>query len=540
MNPRFRLFPILLSAFASLSLVPSAFPATLQVPDDHPTIQKAIDASKPGDIISVATGTYKERVTLKPNLTLRSKGDDSKGKLGLKRAEETIIDAGGAIADDDHEAAPGVAMAEGAILDGFTVTNAGLYDDALWKKHHATRGNEQKHEHIGAFGAPGIGADGVTCTIRNNIVHHNGHTGIAIRGAIEKNVAPLVTNNVTYRNMGGGIGIMAGALGIIEGNTCFENFYAGIGHSGASPLVINNTCYQNIRAGIGVSEGACPVVRSNKCYQNRRAGIGTRTGIGTAPVIEDNDCYENGMAGIGTDEGASPLIRGNRCLNNEMAGIGARDGSHPIIIGNVCKGNKAAALGFEACEGGTALVRGNTIEATTVVAIGIQSGWKVTLTDNEIRGGDGMPPAVMVFENSSATFSGNTITGGGVAGIRVAGTLIASGNKFLGTTLRKVGPPNFAVWALEGASVSLSANHMRSWRHALSATAATVTATHNHAEIFHRAAFVVTRPSSPATLVGNTAISGDPAAVAVSLKDDPGNKSVAELNVLEKAPAENK
>ena len=54
---------------------------------------------------------------LKPGITLKSAGDDTKGQLGLKRAEATIIDGGGKAGQG-----PGIAMAEGATLDGFTRT----------------------------------------------------------------------------------------------------------------------------------------------------------------------------------------------------------------------------------------------------------------------------------------------------------------------------------------------------------------------------------------------------------------------------------
>ena len=53
-------------------------------------------------------------------------------------------------------------MAQGSTIDGFTVTNVGLYDDAKWKKHHATQGENQTHDHIGKPGTPGIGVIGVT------------------------------------------------------------------------------------------------------------------------------------------------------------------------------------------------------------------------------------------------------------------------------------------------------------------------------------------------------------------------------------------
>ena len=114
---------------ALLSIGTSALGRTLQVPSEHKTIQAAIDASVPGDVIVVAAGTYKERIQLKEKVTVRSAGDDAKGKLGLKRAEATIL-------DHPEGKGPGVTMAEGSILNGFTITGVGQYDDDKWKKHH--------------------------------------------------------------------------------------------------------------------------------------------------------------------------------------------------------------------------------------------------------------------------------------------------------------------------------------------------------------------------------------------------------------------
>jgi len=145
---------------------------TLNVPDAYQTIQAAIDAAQQGDVVLVAAGKYVGRIRLKAGVTLKSAGSDEPGEWGLKRAEATIIDGGG----DDREG-PGVLMAPGAILDGFTVMNVGGYDDALWQKHYDTQGEEQSHEHIGQFGTPGVGVDGVDCTVVHNIVRHNGFTG---------------------------------------------------------------------------------------------------------------------------------------------------------------------------------------------------------------------------------------------------------------------------------------------------------------------------------------------------------------------------
>ena len=277
-----RLRPVVAAMLISpLIAVTSLAADTVRVPQDHQTIQAGIDAASAGDTVLVSAGTYKERIRLKAGVTVKSAGDDAKGELGLKRAEATILDG----SYKDAQGA-GVAMAEDSTLDGFTVTGIGNYDDAEWNKHHATQGEEQSHENIGAPGTAGIAVVGVTrCTVTNNIVHHIGYTGIAITGAEGKQVSPHIVRNVTYRNMGGGIGSMRGSSSAtIEENICFENFYAGIGHARRqTPWSSITPATQNVRAGIGISEGALSkqFVRGNKCYHNRRAGIGIRTGEST-------------------------------------------------------------------------------------------------------------------------------------------------------------------------------------------------------------------------------------------------------------------
>jgi parallel beta-helix repeat protein len=417
-------------------------------------------------------------------------------------------------------------MADHSTLDGFSVTGVGEYDAELWNTHHATHGEKQSHEHIGKPNHAGIEVRGVTCTIRNNIVHHNGYTGIAINGTNGHLISSRVINNVCYRNMGGGIGVMTGSTAIIQNNQCFENFYAGIGLSGASPIVIDNECFSNIRAGIGISEGSKPVVRGNKCYKNRRAGIGIRTGSETKPIVEDNDCYENEMAGIGIRDRVAPLIRENRCYRNKKAGIGSRTGARPLIsknechhneqagigqqsgvisvlIGNHCHHNKSAGIGFDEGESGNSTVLNNHIIDNASVAIGVQSGWNVTIIGNEMSRKGGMPPIVMVFQGAQATLTGNVIRGGGVAGIRTSGEVRADSNRFEGTNLRKGGPPNYAIWALPGSKIMMTNNSISHWRHALHATESEVIATGNEVKDFHGTAFVIDKSSSPVNVHDN-------------------------------------
>src|SRR5215472_16944637 len=55
-----------------LSPVPPGVPAFLHVPADHSTIQAAVDAARPGQIILIEPGAYHEAVRAKtPGITLR-------------------------------------------------------------------------------------------------------------------------------------------------------------------------------------------------------------------------------------------------------------------------------------------------------------------------------------------------------------------------------------------------------------------------------------------------------------------------------------
>lgn len=436
------------------------------VPEKFPTISEAIQAASKGDTIFVAAGRYTEAIQLKDGVRLVSAGDDQPGEMGLKRSERTVIDGTGI----EVEGA-GVTMAEDAVLDGFTVTGFGSYDEEAWKKSWEVNGNDQPYEHIGHFGIPGIGIRGVSCSVKNSIVHHNGATGIAISGEDGKTCRPLITNNICYRNMGGGIGSMNGSTAIIDDNVCYENFFAGIGHDDANPIVINNECYRNIRAGIGISEGASPMVRGNRCYQNRRAGIGIRSGKTTRPIVEDNECFENAMAGIGVEKEAQPVVVRNHCYRNQLAGLGCRERSkpvlienrseenvlsgigsnsaEPILIGNHCEKNQTAGIGLEGDSRG--ILIHNQCTGNRLVAVGIPNGGEAILVGNQLSREKGMPPLVAVLGQASLVAVDNSLKGGGVASVMADGDLT-----FIGNTVKPSGKQ--AIFLREKATAVFSGN----------------------------------------------------------------------------------
>jgi hypothetical protein len=503
---------IILFSLVLIGAAQPALAATLRVPQDHKTIQAAIDASQSGDTILVAPGQYRERITLKPGIVLRSEGDATKRTDGLKRAEATVIDGGG-----KEVAAPGVVMAEGSTLDGFTITNVGIYDDDLWKKHFDSHGEELGDDEgaVQAEGtSPAISIQGVSCTITHCIVHHNGDVGIGILGKDNTITAPLITGNLVYRNMGGGIGVAEGAEPIIRGNICKENLRAGIGCRKANPIIRDNVCYHNVRAGIGCREGSMPVMRGNKCYQNRRAGIGIRM-EGTAPVVEANECYENEMAGIGCRDGASPILRNNVCRKNKMAGIGC-NGASPLIVGNVCTENEQAGIGVQGQA--TAVIHANKCRDNRQVAIGVTGTSTAIITKNKLSRTGGVPPIVAVKDDSTATIRDNRISGGGVAAVLVQGTATVSGNTFTGIGEKQ----GNAIWIWEGSSATVSDNTFDGYRAAVNATKATVVVTGNTIKQFHGTAIIVKDSQKPAHVYGNTATSADPKAKAVDVQGPSG------------------
>ena len=74
------------------------------VPDEEPTIQSAVDAASPGDLILVAPGVYEERLVLTPYLTIQ--GEDR---------NTTILDGAFREQNGIH-----VAEADGVVLENLT------------------------------------------------------------------------------------------------------------------------------------------------------------------------------------------------------------------------------------------------------------------------------------------------------------------------------------------------------------------------------------------------------------------------------------
>jgi len=228
-----------------------SFAEIIHVPGDYPTIQEAIDAANPGDIVMVAPGVYYEEITLKADVDVIGAGE------GL-----SIIDGGGDYGD--VVTAVGGSITSNTKFQGFTVTGA-----------------------ISGGSMPG-GA-GIFCNMT---------------------AEPEICNNRVEGN-DFGVELWNGASAYVHNNVIIDNMYTGVDMSSLAN-VINNTISNNGSGGVhGNGWGNC-IVMNNIITGNSSYGIGTGTGW-PPPIISYNDVWNNGVnyqncsAGTG-DISSDPLF----------------------------------------------------------------------------------------------------------------------------------------------------------------------------------------------------------------------------------------
>ena len=171
---------ILVLMMAILAL-PPAEAATITVgPEgcDHSSIQEAIDAARPGDVVSVQNGTYRETLVVDKPIALRDAGDGT---------DRPIVDAsrGGSAV---------TLLADGATIEGFVLENGGFgwAGIEVRSKENAIRGNLITDNRW--YGIYLDGAEG--CVIEENVIWNNKY-GIWINAGSSGN---LVRKNVLQYN----------------------------------------------------------------------------------------------------------------------------------------------------------------------------------------------------------------------------------------------------------------------------------------------------------------------------------------------------
>jgi len=320
-----------------LLLAVTAGAAEIRVPDDHATIQAAIDAAAFGDVIKVAQGIYRENLVfyLKFGVTLNG-GYASDFSTRNPSTYITVIDGG--------EVTSSVILYLTGLntIDGFTIQN-GLVE--------------------------GGNGGGVYCyqsnpTISNNIIKNNAAMGSDILGTglgggiyVEESAPQIIDNTISFNKTsggkiggGGGIAIFkAYPETVIKGNT-----------------ISNNTAGKN-GGGINILDSN-PHILENSIAANEATDFGGGiAAYDTSAIIEKNDLVENiALLGGGifcTGSANSPNFVGNNIIGNQAGdGGGAAfynaDGS---FKGNVVENNSADRGGGLFCVGLTPAISNSVI-----------------------------------------------------------------------------------------------------------------------------------------------------------------------------------
>lgn len=193
----------------------TASAATIHVPDDHATIQAAINTSANGDIIVVRAGTYFENIDfLGKAVTVMSEEGSDLTVIDGSRLGSVVMFVNGEGAD--------------SVLQGFTITNGFAVDGG------------------------GIHCNGASPTVNANIIYRN-EAVLDGGGICCLDSGALIAANTFTRNTagqaGGGVAVVAQSDVLIVNNIIVNNSAGSIGGGiaavGAACRIINDTLSKN-------------------------------------------------------------------------------------------------------------------------------------------------------------------------------------------------------------------------------------------------------------------------------------------------------
>lgn len=279
--------------------------STIEVPGDHGTIQEAVDAAEPGDLILVAPGVYREEVSVETeDLVIR----------GLDRNEVVI--------DGEFERENGIKiLADGVAVENLTVRHAngnGLFWTGSYEDDYVLRGYRASYVTAYNNGRYGIYAFNAA----NGVIEHSygsGHPDSAFYIGQCNPCNAVIRDVVAERNMLG---------------------YSGTNSSGNLNIV--DSVWRDNRAGIVPNS----LTGEKLAPQNNTTIVGNLVidnNADDAPEMETfRVAYGNGIVVAG---GQDNLIERNTIVGHRNAGVVVTDLPESFkpegnrVIGNTLSGN---------------------------------------------------------------------------------------------------------------------------------------------------------------------------------------------------------
>jgi hypothetical protein len=282
----------------------------------HTTIQSAINAASPNDVIKVAVGTYTEHIVIAESISLIG-GWTNPPTLTVRTLGASILDG----SNTDRALIITATTPITPLVDGFTI-------------QHGTAANSSVDSGVGS----GIYINLAQATLQNNWIISN--------------------SSDVEGSRGGGIGILGADViisnNVIAGNVLTANLPDTVGGAGiyaqnGSPYIYSNTIQFNTAygngAGILVNDflPASPIIQRNLLQYNKSITESTLSNgggllvqsFGGLPVIDSNRLYsntsDNGVLGIYAID--QYQVTNNILLHNHGGGIHLY-GTGPGVIAN--------------------------------------------------------------------------------------------------------------------------------------------------------------------------------------------------------------
>ena len=226
-------------AFVAVLVAAPLWAGTITVPDDHPTIQQAINAATSGDTIHVRAGTYYEHVTIAKALTLE--GED--------RAT-TVIDGGGS-------GKTVISSAGGVTIRGLTITGGGTAEGTIQDAGLVIQNASNN-------------------VVENCVITQNGLNGIYVHQSSNMTIrgCEISFNNATT-SYKGAIHFRYSSNATIEGNEIHSNAGNGYcGRSGSNANILrDNWFHDNGEQAVHIGHSSGLTVSDNLMESNQHGVV---------------------------------------------------------------------------------------------------------------------------------------------------------------------------------------------------------------------------------------------------------------------------
>jgi RHS repeat-associated protein len=243
------------------------------------TIQSAINAAQPGDTILIRAGVYAEQLTIeKNNFAGAAEADRIVIESDPVLTQEQVILQGPGGSSCTNNFAIRIRRSKFITIRSLTITGAGAQAITM---QGGSNGNQGIHLELNRIfgnglsnncsGAVEINDGNPGTVVANNVVYHNGRSGIVVLGSVGG--PQYIVNNTIYANQWNGLDIAAGHSVLLANNIVNDNGIAS-GNQG--------TRFGVIRASSGTSTPQRLQLRNNLVCGNAAGEL-------AGPILDVND-----------------------------------------------------------------------------------------------------------------------------------------------------------------------------------------------------------------------------------------------------------